>query len=216
MAGVLLMTTGIGLVAFATTLPAVFLLLACFYLGIVIAEPARETLMTKLAQPGARGSYMGFSRLGLALGGMTGYVGAVPCTTTPWPRGNPGCPGWCSAPSVSPPCCCWPTASSAAPAWQGSTPDPLAIIPSTPGALLLKGALFHLHLALPSPRLRPSTRKSPIKKRQIALPLLPSPLGCYLLISNMLFCNMKSITWLAVVPEPPVRVSKVWFISTIS
>ncbi|PNO61026.1 multidrug transporter MdtH [Aeromonas caviae] len=64
MAGVLLMTTGIGLVAFATTLPAVFLLLACFYLGIVIAEPARETLMTKLAQPGARGSYMGFSRLG--------------------------------------------------------------------------------------------------------------------------------------------------------
>ena len=41
----------------------------------VIAEPARETLMTKLAQPGARGSYMGFSRLGLALGGMTGYVG---------------------------------------------------------------------------------------------------------------------------------------------
>ncbi len=44
------------------------MLLACFYLGIVIAEPARETLMTKLAQPGARGSYMGFSRLGLALG----------------------------------------------------------------------------------------------------------------------------------------------------
>ncbi|MFB3240040.1 multidrug efflux MFS transporter MdtH [Aeromonas salmonicida] len=75
MAGVLLMTTGIGLVAFATTLPAVFVLLACFYLGIVIAEPARETLMTRLAQPGARGSYMGFSRLGLALGGMTGYVG---------------------------------------------------------------------------------------------------------------------------------------------
>ena len=32
------MTTGIGLVAFATTLPAVFLLLACFYLGIVIAR----------------------------------------------------------------------------------------------------------------------------------------------------------------------------------
>ena len=31
--------------------------------------------MTRLAQPGARGSYMGFSRLGLALGGMTGYVG---------------------------------------------------------------------------------------------------------------------------------------------
>ena len=43
MAGVLLMTAGIGLVAFATTLPTVFLLLACFYLGIVIAESERLT-----------------------------------------------------------------------------------------------------------------------------------------------------------------------------
>ena len=75
MAGVLLMTAGIGLVAFVNTLTGVFVLLGCFYLGIIIAEPARETLMSKLAQPGARGSYMGFSRLGLALGGMTGYVG---------------------------------------------------------------------------------------------------------------------------------------------
>jgi hypothetical protein len=65
---------------------------------------------------------------------------------------------------VSPPCCCWPTASSAAPAWQGSTPDPLAIIPSTPGALLLKGALFHLHLALPSPSSASIHPKIPHKK----------------------------------------------------
>ncbi|MBZ6073359.1 multidrug efflux MFS transporter MdtH [Aeromonas schubertii] len=75
MAGVLLMTAGIGLVAFVDTLAGVFLLLGCFYLGIIIAEPARETLMTRLANPAARGSYMGFSRLGLALGGMSGYVG---------------------------------------------------------------------------------------------------------------------------------------------
>jgi DHA1 family multidrug resistance protein-like MFS transporter len=92
MAGVLLMTTGIGLVAFATTLPAVFLLLACFYLGIVIAEPARETLMTKLAQPGARGSYMGFSRLGLALGGMTGYVGGGALHDYAMAQGQPWLP----------------------------------------------------------------------------------------------------------------------------
>lgn len=75
LAGMLLMTAGIGLVAFATTLEAIFALLACFYLGIIIVEPARETLMTRLAHPSARGSYMGFSRLGLALGGMSGYVG---------------------------------------------------------------------------------------------------------------------------------------------
>ncbi|MNC30996.1 Multidrug resistance protein MdtH [compost metagenome] len=92
MAGVLLMTAGIGLVAFATTLPAVFMLLACFYLGIVIAEPARETLMTKLAQPGARGSYMGFSRLGLALGGMTGYVGGGALHDYAMAQGQPWLP----------------------------------------------------------------------------------------------------------------------------
>ncbi len=75
LAGILMMTVGIGLVAFVSTLSGLFVLLACFYLGIIICEPARETLMTRLANPTARGSYMGFSRLGLALGGMTGYVG---------------------------------------------------------------------------------------------------------------------------------------------
>lgn len=91
-AGVLLMTIGIGLVAFVNTLPGVFTLLAFFYLGIIICEPARETLMTKLANPAARGSYMGFSRLGLALGGMTGYVGGGSLYDFALAQGQPALP----------------------------------------------------------------------------------------------------------------------------
>ncbi|MGY3870790.1 multidrug efflux MFS transporter MdtH [Aeromonas crassostreae] len=92
LAGILLMTTGIGLVAFATSLEAIFVLLACFYLGIIIVEPARETLMTRLAHPSARGSYMGFSRLGLALGGMTGYVGGGALHDYAMAQGQPWLP----------------------------------------------------------------------------------------------------------------------------
>ncbi|TNJ22032.1 MFS transporter [Aeromonas sobria] len=92
MAGILLMTVGIGLVAFVSTLSGIFVLLACFYLGIIICEPARETLMTKLANPNARGSYMGFSRLGLALGGMTGYVGGGTLYDFSLQQGQPALP----------------------------------------------------------------------------------------------------------------------------
>ena len=92
MAGILLMTVGIGLVAFVSTLSGIFVLLACFYLGIIICEPARETLMTKLANPNARGSYMGFSRLGLALGGMTGYVGGGSLYDFSLQQGQPALP----------------------------------------------------------------------------------------------------------------------------
>ena len=42
---------------------------------MTIAEPARETLGASLADARARGSYMGFSRLGLAIGGAFGYAG---------------------------------------------------------------------------------------------------------------------------------------------
>ncbi|CAJ1892181.1 multidrug efflux MFS transporter MdtH [Aeromonas veronii] len=92
MAGILLMTVGIGLVAFVNTLSGIFVLLACFYLGIIICEPARETLMTRLANPTARGSYMGFSRLGLALGGMTGYVGGGSLYDFSLQQGQPALP----------------------------------------------------------------------------------------------------------------------------
>lgn len=74
-AGLLLMTLSLMPVGLATSLQSVFTLICCFYLGSIIAEPARETLSASLADPRARGSYMGFSRLGLALGGALGYTG---------------------------------------------------------------------------------------------------------------------------------------------
>lgn len=75
MAGLLLMTLSLIPVGLASSLQGVFTLICCFYLGSIIAEPARETLSASLADPRARGSYMGFSRLGLALGGAVGYTG---------------------------------------------------------------------------------------------------------------------------------------------
>lgn len=75
MAGLLLMTLSLLPIGLATSLQGVFTLICCFYLGSIIAEPVRETLSASLADPRARGSYMGFSRLGLALGGALGYTG---------------------------------------------------------------------------------------------------------------------------------------------
>lgn len=62
----------IGLV---NSLQQLFTLICTFYIGSIIAEPARETLSASLADARARGSYMGFSRLGLAFGGALGYAG---------------------------------------------------------------------------------------------------------------------------------------------
>ncbi|ADU68772.1 multidrug efflux MFS transporter MdtH [Pantoea sp. At-9b] len=75
MAGLFLMTISLLPVGLTSTLPSLFFLIAVFYLGSIIAEPARETLSASLASPRARGSYMGFSRLGLAIGGLIGYSG---------------------------------------------------------------------------------------------------------------------------------------------
>lgn len=55
-------------------LPA-FVILALFYIGSLITEPARETLLASMASNDARASYTGTSRLGLALGGAAGYLG---------------------------------------------------------------------------------------------------------------------------------------------
>lgn len=74
--GLFVMATGFILVSFATDLYMLLTLIALFYLGATIAEPARETLATVLTNPKVKGSYMGFSRLGLALGGFIGYTGA--------------------------------------------------------------------------------------------------------------------------------------------
>lgn len=74
--GLFLMTLSFLLIAFISELYLLFILITVFYFGAIIAEPARETLCTILANPKAKGSYMGFSRLGLAVGGFIGYSGA--------------------------------------------------------------------------------------------------------------------------------------------
>ncbi|MCU6671056.1 multidrug efflux MFS transporter MdtH [Enterobacteriaceae bacterium H4N4] len=75
MAGLLLMSLSMLPIGMVSSLQQLFMLICTFYIGSIIAEPARETLSAKLADARARGSYMGFSRLGLAIGGALGYAG---------------------------------------------------------------------------------------------------------------------------------------------
>ncbi|MBJ7220589.1 MULTISPECIES: multidrug efflux MFS transporter MdtH [unclassified Brenneria] len=75
MAGLLIMTVSLFPIGLTASLQSLLMLISLFYIGAIIAEPARETLSASLADPRARGSYMGFSRLGLALGGAIGYSG---------------------------------------------------------------------------------------------------------------------------------------------
>ncbi|EKN4072007.1 multidrug efflux MFS transporter MdtH [Yersinia enterocolitica] len=75
MFGLLIMTLSLFPVGLITHLQTLFMFICFFYMGSIIAEPARETLIASLADSRARGSYMGFSRLGLALGGALGYTG---------------------------------------------------------------------------------------------------------------------------------------------
>ncbi|MEX5412931.1 multidrug efflux MFS transporter MdtH [Atlantibacter hermannii] len=75
MAGLLLMTFSLVPMGLTASLQQLLTLICVFYIGSIIAEPARETLSASLADARARGSYMGFSRLGLAIGGAFGYAG---------------------------------------------------------------------------------------------------------------------------------------------
>ncbi|MCC3705181.1 multidrug efflux MFS transporter MdtH [Rouxiella badensis] len=75
MCGLAIMTLSLFPVGMVSGLNPLLLLIGLFYIGSIIAEPARETLGASLADPRARGSYMGFSRLGLAIGGAIGYTG---------------------------------------------------------------------------------------------------------------------------------------------
>ncbi|EON3339953.1 multidrug efflux MFS transporter MdtH [Yersinia enterocolitica] len=75
MFGLLIMTLSLFPVGLITHLQTLLMFICFFYMGSIIAEPARETLSASLADSRARGSYMGFSRLGLALGGALGYTG---------------------------------------------------------------------------------------------------------------------------------------------
>ncbi|MEA9392563.1 multidrug efflux MFS transporter MdtH [Acerihabitans sp. TG2] len=75
MCGLLIMTLSLFPIGLIDDLQMLFSLIGLFYVGSIIAEPARETLGASLADNRARGSYLGFSRLGLALGGAIGYSG---------------------------------------------------------------------------------------------------------------------------------------------
>lgn len=75
MTGLFLMTVSMLPMGLSSSLQQLFSLICLFYIGSIIAEPARETLSASLADSRARGSYMSFSRLGLAFGGALGYTG---------------------------------------------------------------------------------------------------------------------------------------------
>ncbi|WP_028100638.1 multidrug efflux MFS transporter MdtH [Pseudoduganella violaceinigra] len=73
--------TGIGIMCCAVlamssarALAPMFICIAVFYTGSLVAEPARESLVSRYALPSARASYMGLSRIGLAAGGLFGYT----------------------------------------------------------------------------------------------------------------------------------------------
>lgn len=75
LAGIALMSVSLLLMAWANSLWQAMPLLALFYTGSLITEPAREALLAGYANSEARAGYSGTSRLGLALGGATGYLG---------------------------------------------------------------------------------------------------------------------------------------------
>ena len=74
MAGIGIMCCAVLAMSGTRALWPMFLCIACFYTGSLVAEPARESLVARYARPSARASYMGLGRLGLALGGLFGYT----------------------------------------------------------------------------------------------------------------------------------------------
>ncbi|QOI11003.1 multidrug efflux MFS transporter MdtH [Blochmannia endosymbiont of Colobopsis nipponica] len=76
MTGLTIMLVSLFPIGLIQNLRTLLVLISLFYIGSIIAEPARETLGASFVNHKARSSYMGFSRLGLALGGIIGYGGS--------------------------------------------------------------------------------------------------------------------------------------------
>ncbi len=93
MAGLLVMTLAMLPIGMTSSLQQLFTLICLFYIGSIIAEPARETLGASLADARARGSYMGFSRLGLAFGARWVTRAAAGCLMPGKPSASPNCRG---------------------------------------------------------------------------------------------------------------------------
>jgi DHA1 family multidrug resistance protein-like MFS transporter len=72
--GIGVMTLSLAAMILVSGVAGVFGVLALFYVGGLIAEPAREAIVARYATVRARASYIGLSRIGLALGGLLGYV----------------------------------------------------------------------------------------------------------------------------------------------
>jgi MFS transporter, DHA1 family, multidrug resistance protein len=76
--GTALMTLGLGLIAFATTIWFLLGCVALYAIGSLILSPNQQTMTVDLANSNVLGSYMGLSSLGLAVGGSLGnYVGGA-------------------------------------------------------------------------------------------------------------------------------------------
>jgi len=73
--GVTLMTAGLFFVGLQYHVVALWVSLSIYYIGTLIAAPAQSELTAELANPEARGAYVGFSRLGLGIGGALGNFG---------------------------------------------------------------------------------------------------------------------------------------------
>ncbi|SFG89069.1 MFS transporter, DHA1 family, multidrug resistance protein [Duganella sp. CF458] len=74
LAGIGIMSCAVLAMSAARALVPMFVCIAVFHTGSLVAEPARESLVSRYARPAARASYMGLSRFGLALGGLFGYT----------------------------------------------------------------------------------------------------------------------------------------------
>lgn len=76
MMGLIIMITSLLPIGLAKNVYVLLILVSLFYIGSIFTEPARETLGALLTEYKARSSYIGFSKLSIALGGTIGYSGS--------------------------------------------------------------------------------------------------------------------------------------------
>lgn len=72
--GILTMAVGLGSVALVQSIWHLYLAITLFALGTVLVMPNAQTVVATMADPRARGAYMGVSSLSLAVGGGIGQI----------------------------------------------------------------------------------------------------------------------------------------------
>lgn len=72
--GIVFMAVSLGSVAFVGSIWHLYISISLFALGTVLVLPNQQTVVATMADPRARGAYMGVSSLSLALGGGVGQV----------------------------------------------------------------------------------------------------------------------------------------------